>query len=298
MLIVTLTLSPALDVEYRLSSLVPGGLNRSSSHTLSAGGKGINVTRAILKCAKRDGDRFPFKLRPVAAAGGATGELFRRILEDEGIWTYHFVEIEGSTRVNVSLVAEDGSTTEVNAPGTPVGDKLAEIETGVLAQIGPGDVVVIAGSCPKDVPKSYPAELVGKIKEKGASAVLDCDGEALRIAVNAPVKPDLIKPNNEELAALTGCSPDDRGELIKAAESLGIDTVVTTLGGDGSILTSSAWNGKSVFFPTVKQPVVRLKGAGDTFLGAFVYCMYVRKEPPEWCMEYASAKAGDWVAGK
>ena len=295
MLIVTLTLSPALDVEYRVSSLVPGSLNRAASHTVSAGGKGINVTRAILNCAKRDGDRFPFKLRPVAPVGGATGETFRKILEDEGIWTYHFVEIEGSTRVNVSLIAEDGGTTEINAPGTPVGDKLPEIETGVLAQIGPGDWVVIAGSCPSDVPKSYPAELIAKIKEKGASVALDCDGEALKIAVNAPVKPDLIKPNREELAALCGCGTDE-GSLFRAIESLGVPTVITTLAGDGCLVKD---DGQTFFMETVKRPVVRLKGAGDTFLGAYLYASAVREAPIfEEAVEYAMSIAGEYVAGE
>ena len=295
MKIVTLTLSPAVDIEYRLERFKPGGLNRTQSHTVSAGGKGINVSRSILRCAEKDDPGF--SLKTVAPVGGETGEMLQRILKKEGI-DLTAVSVEENTRVNVSVIPDEGHSVEINAPGTPVGDALERIESEVLDGIGPGDCVVIAGSCPKDVPKSYPSELVRKVKQTGAAAVLDCDGEALRIAVNAAVKPDVIKPNNEELATLTGCSPDDRDELMKAAESLGIGTVVTTLAGDGSILTSEEWNGKSVFFPTVKRPVVRLKGAGDTFLGAFVYAMYVRKDPPEWCMEYASSSAGNYVAGE
>ena len=297
MKIVTLTLSPALDIEYRLEKFTPGGLNRADSHAVSAGGKGINVSRSILRCAEKDGGRGRFDLKTVAPVGGETGEMLRRILLKEGI-DLTAVPIGESTRVNVSVIPESGHSVEINAPGTPVGNALEEIERTVLDGIGPGDCVIIAGSCPKDVPKSCPSELVAKVKATGAEAVLDCDGEALRIAVNAPVKPDVIKPNREELAALTGCSPEDRGEMRKAAESLGIGTVITTMAGDGSMLTSDAWNGESVFFPTEGLPVVRLKGAGDTFLGAFVYAMYVRKDPPEWCMEYASAAAGAYVAGE
>ena len=298
MKIVTLTLSPAIDIEYRLNQFNPGGLNRTDSHSVSAGGKGINVSRAILRCAARFAGRDPekrsFELKTVAPVGGETGEMLRRILESEGI-ALTAVPVAENTRVNVSVIPDEGKSVEINAPGTPVGDALDGIEAAVLDGIGPGDCVVIAGSCPKDVKKSYPSELVGKVKETGATAVLDCDGEALRIAVNAPVKPDLIKPNNEELAALTGCDPDDRNSLVKAAESLGIGTVVTTLAGDGSILTS---RGKSAFFPTVKRPVLRLKGAGDTFLGAFVYARFVRQDSPEDAMVFASKVAGDYVAGE
>lgn len=298
MKIVTLTLSPAIDIEYRLKTFNPGGLNRTEEHSVSAGGKGINVSRAILRCAGRCAGRDPeergFALRTVAPVGGETGEMLRRILAAEGI-ELTAVPIAENTRVNVSVIPDQGESFEINAPGTPVGDALSEIEAAVLDGIGPGDCVVIAGSCPKDVKKSYPSELVKKVKGTGAAAVLDCDGEALRIAVNASVKPDLIKPNNEELAALTGCSPDDPGELARAAEGVGIPTVITTRAGEDPLLTDERG---TIFFAQRKRPVVRLKGAGDTFLGAFVYARYVRRDSPEKAMEYASKAAGDYVAGE
>ena len=297
MKIVTLTLSPAIDIEYRLGEFCPEGLNRTDSHSVSAGGKGINVSRAILCSAARFAGRDPgkrsFELKTVAPVGGETGEMLRRILASEGI-ALTVVPIAENTRVNVSVIPDEGKSVEINAPGTPVGDALDRIEAAVLDGIGPGDCVVIAGSCPKDVPKSYPSELVGKVKETGAEAVLDCDGEALRIAVNAPVKPDLIEPNNEELAALTGCSPDDRWELARAAEGLGIPTVITTRAGEDPLLTDERG---TIFFAQEKRPVVRLKGAGDTFLGAFVYARYVWGDD-DTAMEFASIVAGDYVAGK
>jgi 1-phosphofructokinase family hexose kinase len=296
MKIVTLTLSPALDIEYRLEKIRAAGMNRTSSHRIAAGGKGINVSRSILNCAAADRERekFPFELRTVAPVGGETGELLRRILEKEGI-SLTAVKIEENTRVNVSLIPDSGASLEINAPGTPVGGALAEIEKAVLDGIGAGDWVVIAGSCPQDVPKSYPSELIAKIKEKGASAALDCDGPALKIAVNAPVKPDLIKPNNEELAELTGCSPFDPGELAASAESLGIPTVITTRAGEDPLLTDERG---TVFISAVKRKVVRLKGAGDTFLGAFLYARCVRGGPPECAMEVAADTAGRYVAGE
>ena len=296
MKIVTLTLSPAVDIEYRAKDSAASGLNRTYAHSLSAGGKGINVSRAILKYAAADPERekFPFELRTVAPVGGETGELLRQLLEKEGI-SLTAVGIEENTRVNVSLIPDSGASLEINAPGTPVGCALGEIEKAVLDGIGAGDWVVIAGSCPKDVPKSYPSDLIAKIKERGAYAVLDCDGLALKIAVNAPVKPDLIKPNNEELAELTGCSPFDPGELAAAAESLGIPTVITTRAGEDPLLTDERG---TIFISAVKRKVIRLKGAGDTFLGTFLYVLCVRDEPPECAMEAAVETAGRYVAGE
>ncbi len=196
MTIVTLTLSPAVDIEYRLKTFTPGGLNRTQSHAVSAGGKGINVSRSILRCAEKDNPGF--SLKTVAPVGGETGEMLQRILKKEGI-DLTAVPVKESTRVNVSVIPDEGHSVEINAPGTPVRDALERIESEVLDGIGPGDCVVIAGSCPRDVPKSYPSELVAKVKATGADAVLDCDGEALRIAVNAAVKPDVIPRGRERI---------------------------------------------------------------------------------------------------
>ncbi len=299
MTVCTLTLSPALDIEYRTGRVLPG-LNRTASHAVSAGGKGINVSRAILRCAARQEPPAGFVLRTAAPLGGPTGEMLRSLLEAEGIGVTA-VPIEKNTRVNVSLIPETGEPLEINAPGTPLGDAFGRTVEECLRDLGPGDVLVIAGSCPSDVPKSAPSDLVRRAKERGITAVLDCDGEALRIAAASDVRPDLIKPNREELTALAGL-PADAGipELRRAAEGLGIGSVITTLAGDGSMLSTRARDGEpaqTVVFPIEKRPVVRLKGAGDTFLGAFVYAFYVLGEPPEEAMRYAGKTAGDYVAG-
>ncbi|MBQ4351769.1 MAG: hypothetical protein II768_10960 [Clostridia bacterium] len=298
MTICTLTLSPALDIEYRTKS-VALGLNRTREHRVSAGGKGINVSRAILACAKDDGMDIPFALRTVAPLGGHVGRMISSILESEGI-PVTAVPIAGNTRTNVSLIPDEGDSLEINAPGTPLGDGLSRIEEAVFEGLGAGDVLMIAGSCPSDVPKSCPAELVKKAKYLGITAVLDCDGEALKIAVTSDAPPDLIKPNREELAALCGLSPDCGTEdLCRAAEGLAVPNVITTMAGEGSMLTRTGASGKRVTerFPTEARPVVRLKGAGDTYLGAFVYAYWVRREGPGAAMRFAAQVAGNYVAG-
>ena len=296
MKIITLTLSPAVDVEFHLGGDVnPVGLNRSVDQQITAGGKGINVSRSILKEAKKDGADTAF-LVTVAPVGGVCGEIIERILADEGI-PLTAVKIANNTRLNASLIPPDGMSEEINAPGTPIGDAKDEIEKAVLSLVGKGDTVIIAGSTPKDVEKSYPAKLIAEIHRRGGYAVLDCDGEALRLAVTGDEsgRPDLIKPNTDELCELTGKPTDTKEEVMRAAETLGGITVITTMAGDGSVLTSG---GKSVFFPTKKRRVVRLKGAGDTFLGAFVYAYRYKGHSPDEAMKAANATASAYVAGE
>jgi len=299
MKIITLTLSPAVDIEYHTKSIDSGGLNRTYSHTVSAGGKGINVSRAIENLLRRRIMLPEFvELKTVAPVGGESGKMLAGILELEHI-TLTPVEIEENTRINVSLIADDGGDMEINAPGTPVGEKLGEIEKEVLGDLEPKDVVIIAGSCPSDVPKCYPSELCYKIKEKGALCVLDCDGDALKTAVNAEVTPDLIKPNHKELASLVGHGFSDMREICEAAESLAVPYVITTMAGDGAIITREVNEYRaSTFIPTEKRKVMRLKGAGDTFLGAFVYAKYAARMTDIEAMNFACEFAGHYVSGE
>ena len=296
MKLITVTLSPALDIEYHTGTVNPAGLNRTSSHAVTAGGKGINVSRSILNCAKKDG--VCPNLVTFAPLGGGTGELFRSILAAENM-PVTAVEIAGNTRINASLIPETGDSVEINAPGTPVGEKLNEIEAMLLEIALPGDIAAICGSCPSDVAKTYPAMLCAKLAEKGVRCVIDCDGKALEAAVHeAETHPMYIKPNHEELAGLTGMKTDTPDGVMKAAESVyaktGI-TVITTMAGDGAVITDETG---SHFIPAVKRPVVRLKGAGDTFLGAFLYAKYVKNLGNTDAVAYAQDVAGRYVAGE
>ena len=297
MKIITLTMSPAIDVEFHLTGDVnPTGLNRAENQSFSAGGKGINVSRSIASEAKKDKCLINDALVTVAPIGGVNGEMLKSILAGEGL-SLTEIKIDGNTRLNASVIPPTGKPEEINAPGTPIGGALSVLEKTVLDMVSDGDTVVIAGSCPKDVKKSYPAYLVGEIKKRGGYAVLDCDGESLKIAVTGDraSRPDLIKPNTDELSELTGMPTDSESEVMAAAESLDGITVITTMAGDGSVLTK---DGHSRFFPTEKRRVVRLKGAGDTFLGAFVYWYRYKSLSPADAMAKANSAAGDYVAGE
>ena len=296
MKIITLTLSPAVDVEFHLAGEIRAdGLNRAAGQTISAGGKGINVSRSIAHEAQKDGADADF-LRTVAPVGGVCGKMIEDILSSEGI-TLTPVVIGGNTRLNASVIPADGKAEEINAPGTPIGDARKTLEDVLFSMTDDGDTVVIAGSCPKDIEKSYPAYLIGEIHKRGGYAVLDCDGEALKIAVTGAKenRPDLIKPNTEELYELTGKPTDTAENVMRAAETLGGMTVITTMAGDGSVLTA---DGHSGFYPTEKRAVVRQKGAGDTFLGAFVYAYRYKGMTAEDAMRRANEAAGAYVAGE
>lgn len=308
--IITLTLSPALDVEYH-SERSHTGLNRTYSHTVSAGGKGINVTRSVMKLAESMGKTA--EIRTVFPAAGETGSLLCSLLEKEGIDVSCAVRTGGNTRVNTSLIPDNGAETEINAPGTSLTvDELRRIEGIVLGSMEKGDVVCICGSVPEGVAKSYPALLAKKVKRAGGIAVLDCDGEALLSAAREDEcdAADLIKPNSAELCGLLASLVPEFASFAKdgirsevefsaACNALPFGSVIMTMAGDGSMY-SDAYDGEREVFtvrPTMRK-VVRLKGAGDTFLGAYVYARYICGSDAMSAMETASEFAAAYVGGE
>lgn len=302
-MIITATANPALDVIYELNDeLRADGLNRASATSLRAGGKGINATRAIL----RDGCS---EVCATALLGGATGELFVGRLAEEGI-VVEGISAAFATRVNVCAVSPAGEACEINAPGGPATTaELAAFGDFILNRASLGDVAILSGSLPPvaDVDAtSFYAELISALKKKGCATILDCSGEALRLAVNGENPPDAIKPNLEELCELCGARADeatDTEELFRFAEkaSAGIAergiSVLATLGARGSVWTPA---GGGAPIRQRSYPVARatnVKGAGDTFLGVFAHRYWLRKEAVGDALDAASRAAAAHVGG-
>lgn len=304
------TLSPALDVHYHVAS-AEFGLMRASSHSLTAGGKGINLVREIAKILRdsdnteKDGGEAGFTVENIYPAGGNTGALLESILDGENFPNAvknHPFPNNAPVRVNASVLPESGRGFEVNAPGADAADAAEKIRAYVAENIKSGDVLCVCGSVPRDVDKAYPANLCRTAREKGAYAVLDCDGDALRIAAEADEKhaASLIKPNIDELEELTGIRPASDEMTVYLAGTLPFETVAVTMGKDGGIVcekrAGEAPEGIKFTSDPVENPA-RTKGAGDTYLGAFVYAKYIGGEETPRAAKFASAEAEEYVRG-
>lgn len=210
-MIVTVTPNLALDVTYELDALRLGESHRVRTVTARAGGKGVNVAR-VLHALGHD-------VLVLGPAGGATGDAVRADLEAAGI-PHALTPISGETRRTLTAVA-GGEATVLNEPGP----RLSPAEWSALAASIPRrDVLVLSGSLPPGVPPEALAELAD------ARTIVDTTGEALRLA--AP-RAWAVKPNAEELAALTGTS-----DPVEGARLLGARTVVVSLGADGLMAVS------------------------------------------------------------
>ncbi|GAA3658967.1 1-phosphofructokinase [Nonomuraea antimicrobica] len=263
-MILTLTLNPSLDRTIEIASLDRGTVIRAATARLDPGGKGVNVSRALLANAVAS--------RAVVPYGGDEGRQLVRLLAAEGL-DMVTVPVAGPTRSNVTLAEPDGTITKVNEPGTALSpaelDTIAEAVLAAAHSDGQGaDWVVASGSLPPEVPADVYARLCRRFAEAGIHVAVDTSGPALSRALGA--SPALVKPNLEELSAATGMTIRRLGDVAVAAGELraaGARTVLASLGADGAVLVEEGgiWYGEA----PVTEPRSSV-GAGDAMLAGFL----------------------------
>ena len=259
-MIITVTLNPSLDRTVEVDHLVRGQVLRARATHLHPGGKGVNVTRALLA------NGIPS--RAVLPVAGADGDQLVELLAAEGVETV-LVPVMGRTRSNVTIAEADGTVTKINEPGaalTP--DELEEVVTRALDQAHAGGWVVLCGSLPPGVPEDQYATMTRRFAAAGIRVAVDTSGPALAHAVDAG--PDLIKPNAEELAAAVGRPLGSLAEVVDAAQELrvlGARRVLVSLGAAGALLVDEFGVSAGESFALNPRSTV---GAGDAFLAGFL----------------------------
>ncbi|MDT0613828.1 1-phosphofructokinase family hexose kinase [Streptomyces lancefieldiae] len=222
-MILTVTLNTAVDITYRVPHLRPHASHRVTEVTERPGGKGLNVARVLAALGH--------EVTVTGFAGGATGDVVRAGLAGVRGVTDALVPAAGATRRTLAVVDErTGDTTQLNEPGPAVApaewNAFQEAYEGLL----PGAAAVaLCGSLPPGVPVGAYAGLVRTARAAGVPVLLDTSGEPLRRGVAA--RPDIIKPNADELAELTGSHEPLRA--TQAARRRGARSVVASLGAEG-----------------------------------------------------------------
>ncbi|WP_171107158.1 MULTISPECIES: 1-phosphofructokinase family hexose kinase [Streptomyces] len=222
-MILTVTLNTALDITYRVRSLRPHATHRISEVTERPGGKGINVARVLAALGH--------EVAVTGFAGGGTGRIVQdRLTATPGV-VDALVPIGGATRRTIAVVDErTGDTTQLNEPGPaiapPEWSAFQEVYEDLLAS---ASAVALCGSLPPGVPVGAYAGLIRTARAAGVPVLLDTSGEPLRRGVAA--RPDIVKPNSDELAELTGSHEPLRA--THAARRRGAHAVVASLGPEG-----------------------------------------------------------------
>lgn len=258
--IVTLTLNPSVDRTIEVQALERGAVIRATGEHVHAGGKGINVTRALAGHGS--------KSRAVLPVGGSEGKQLVNMLANQGVELLE-VAVGSPARCNITVSEPDGTVTKINSLGQPLTvDETEALCTAVLSCVNEATWFVAGGSLPRGVPDSFYADLIETLRPSGVPVAVDTSGPPLTVAVASG--PALVKPNREELESAVGCPLGTLGEIVEAARELrrmGAETVLASLGSDGAVLVDKdgAWHGEA---PTIRRSAV---GAGDAMLAGFLY---------------------------
>ena len=259
-MIVTLTANPSVDRTIEVDTLRPGTVIRARASRVDAGGKGVNVARALAA--------HGCETTAVLPSGGAEGAQLEALLAGAGL-DLLTVRIAGSIRANVTVVEADGTTTKLNEPGPGLTqDELGALAATLAGAAAQADWVVLSGSLSPGAPADWYATLIGQLHGTGPRVAVDSSGPPLAAAIAA--RPDLIKPNREELAELAGRAVGTIADVVDAARTLtaaGVRTVLTSLGPAGAVLVrqDAAWHATAAAL----EPRSTV-GAGDALLAGYL----------------------------
>lgn len=261
-MIVTVSMNPAIDKTVEIDALVPGGLNRIQKVEYDAGGKGINVSKTIHELG---GESIA-----TGFLGGNAGKTIANVLEDRGIKS-DFIWVDGETRTNTKVFEESGAVTELNEPGPVISDaQIEELLKKLEDYAAKETLFILAGSIPGGVDKHIYAKITERVHEKGATVLLDADGELFRNSLEA--HPDIIKPNRVELEEYAGFDyRASEEELVGLAGKLmekGIKTVAISMGKGGAMFMR---DGYQVKCPALSVKAHSTVGAGDAMVAALAY---------------------------
>ncbi len=279
-MIYTLTLNPAIDYVINPVDLKIGEINRSKNENIYFGGKGINVSLVL--------EELDIKSVVMGFIAGFTGKALQEGIESKFIKS-DFVNLsEGITRINVKI--RHGNETDINMNGPKVTEKDIAKLYEKLDSLQNGDILVMSGSVPSNLPHNIYETIMSRLSSKGVQFIVDAEKDLLLNSLK--YNPFLIKPNNIELGEIFSVKIGTNEAALKYAKELqemGAQNVLISLGDKGAVLIDK--NGKNYFASAFEGDASNTVGAGDSMLAGFI-AGYILKEDFEYALMLGTASGG------
>ena len=279
MKIITLTLGPAFDMHCHADKLILDHENLAFMDLCQAGGKGVNISRALAHNGTEN--------LALLVLGQENAASFTQNLDADGV-TYDAITVPGRIRENITI--HTGNTeTRISFPGFRVAaDVLPQVAQKLLALVDDDTVVTMTGRAAEGMAVADVSNMLRKCAEKGAKIVVDSRSFSLQDLKD--LKPWLIKPNQEEISAYLGREISNLEQTLTEAKALhadGIANVMISMGGDGALLVCD--EGTFIAVPP-KVDVKSTIGAGDSAIAGFCACPAdSAAEKLRWAVAYGSA---------
>jgi 1-phosphofructokinase/tagatose 6-phosphate kinase len=281
-LILTVTLNAAIDRTVAVPNFRLGRRHRAVEQSTVAGGKGVNVARALRLLG-----------RPVLATGlggGPTGTRIVEQLTEEGVLN-DFTRIAEESRTNLAVIdPTSGEQTEINERGPAVSPEDIDEFVDKLLYLAQGaDFCVIAGSVPPGIDPDVYGRLVTEFHRLEVPVLLDTDGEPMRAGLRAA--PAVVAPNAAEAEEAVGHEFHDGDDLTLGLRELiemgAGEAIITREAGCVAIVGEASERRRYEVEIAPLDPVASV-GSGDAFLAGYVAARYSGGSPRD-CLAYGVA---------
>ena len=269
MKIITLTLNPAIDMHCYAENFEPFHENLAKITSTDAGGKGVNISRAL---TLNGVDNLA-----LVVLGLENGKSFADSLKADGMELAE-IYVDGRIRENITLHTNNNPETRISFAGFVATDEIIDKVEEMLCDVDENTIITLTGSNPKGMTIERVMKMVENFQAKGAKVVIDSRSFSKENLFAS--KPWLIKPNEEEIGMYTDIEVTDFASAAKAAKQIreqGIENVIIS-SSKGAVLACA--EGTFVAYaPKIK--VVSTIGAGDSSIAGFIAAAKQGKSYPE-----------------
>ena len=258
MKIITLTLNPAIDMHCYAENFEPFHENLASITSLDAGGKGVNISRALVENGVDN--------LALVVLGEENGASFASSLKADGMKLAE-IYVDGRIRENITLHTNNAPETRISFSGFVATDALIDKVEELLCDVDSDTVVTLTGSNPKGITIERVMTMVKNFQAKGAKVIIDSRSFSKDNLFAS--NPWLIKPNEEEISMYTDIEVTDFASAAIAAKqirAMGVENVMIS-SSKGAVLACA--EGTFVAYaPKIK--VASTIGAGDSSIAGFL----------------------------
>ncbi len=269
---ITLTLNPAFDKHCFVKELKIGYEHLAESGLSDAGGKGVNISRALTLNRVES--------NAVVVLGKDNKDSFCCALDSDNM-KYSVVTINGKVRENLTVHTENGTETRISFKGFTATDSLLdEVYEIIEKDLGFNTILTFTGSAPVGISMEAINCFLKKASQKGAKVVIDSKSFKTLQEIVA-LKPWLIKPNGEEISEYLNREVNTHTEILEVARNLynqGVENVMISLGHKGAMLVCS----EGAYICTPPKIIAKSTiGAGDSSIAGFIAAIMAGLKAPE-----------------
>ena len=287
----TVTLNPALDKTLIIGRNVPKATLRATRSINLAGGKGVNVARALLALGAQ--------ARVLLPLGGPPGDQTADLARAEGM-EVATVPVPGNTRMALTMLEEGtGEYWHYLEPGPTLGEQeLTLLREGFLQALEGCHTVCLCGSLPSPAAAPLLPWMLRAAQERGLRVALDSFGPHQRPALEAGAW--LLKPNQEEWEATWGERLEtdaDRWRALERMANWGTKVAVLSLGSQGALALAEGHRYRLLPAPVQE---VNAFGGGDSMVAGICWAAAEGMPIPDclaWGAACGAANAAVWDPG-